>query len=103
MQALWSANTSVAHCDAGTMDGGVHLITHLFTRNDLCGRGVGVLTSVLTFHSVKHDGSTMGLRCRPGGIWVLAGWQFGQQPEHAEQPMATIGVHHGLDLGVQVL
>jgi len=30
MQALWSANTSVAHCDAGAMDGGVHLITHHF-------------------------------------------------------------------------
>jgi len=31
MRTLWSANTSVAHCDAGTMDGGVHLITHVST------------------------------------------------------------------------
>jgi hypothetical protein len=37
MQALWSANTSVAHCDAGTMDGGVHLITQdLHLRVDGC-------------------------------------------------------------------
>jgi len=33
MQALWSANTSVAHCDAGTMDGGVHLITQRSLAN----------------------------------------------------------------------
>jgi len=40
MQALWSANTSVAHCDAGAMDGGVHLITHEKLRKD------GFLTTV---------------------------------------------------------
>ena len=62
MQALWSANTSVAHCDAGTMDGGVHLITHDSHQViHFKGLDVGVLAFIRVFQVRGSFGKLIGL------------------------------------------
>jgi len=47
LQALWSANTSVAHCDAGAMDGGVHLITYSFSMKAFVIKGDSFMATLL--------------------------------------------------------